>query len=51
MNKNQAIIHYRFAISVFRKWLDEGIIGEQEFMKIDALIADKYSLPKGSIYR
>lgn len=51
MNKEKAILHYRVAISNFKKWLDEGFITEDEFMKIEALISDKYGLPKGSIYR
>ena len=51
MNKSKAIILYRVTVSVFRKWLDEGIISMEEFMKIDALFADKYGLPKMSIYR
>jgi len=51
MSKQQAILHYRTAVSVFQKWLEQGIINEEEFIKIDALIADKYGLPKGSIYR
>lgn len=51
MSKQQVILHYRVAMTVFRKWLEQGIINEEEFLKIDALIADKYGLPKGSIYR
>ena len=51
MSKLQAIIHYRIAISIFRKWLDLGIINEEELQKIDALIAGKYDFPVGSIYR
>lgn len=51
MNKERAIIHYHTAIMVFRKWLQQGIINEDEFMKIDAIIAGKYGLPNSSIYR
>ena len=51
MSKIQAIICYRTAMSAFRKWLDLGIISEVELLKIDAIISDKYGLPKGSIYR
>ncbi len=51
MSKQKAIIHYRTAVSVFRKWLKQGIISKEEFIKIDALIAEKYGLPKCSIYR
>ncbi len=51
MNKNKGIIHYRLAASIFKKWLDAGIIDQEEFIKIDALLASKYSLSSGSIYR
>jgi len=51
MSKEQAIIHYRTAVAVFRKWLAEGIITEDELLKIDTLIAQKYGLSSCSIYR
>ena len=51
MNKHQALIHYRVAIAAFGKWLAAGILNEEEFTKLEALFADKYGLPKGSIYR
>jgi hypothetical protein len=51
MNKYQAIIHYRLAMSVNAKWLAVGILSEEEFAKLELLLAEKYSLPKGSIYR
>lgn len=51
MNKHQAMIHYRVVMSVIIKWLADGILGEEDFTKLDSLFADKYGLPKGSIYR
>lgn len=51
MNRNQAIIHYRTAMVVFKKWLDQGIITETELQKIATVIAEKYGLSSGSIYR
>lgn len=51
MTKEQAIIHYKTAMSVFRKWFTEGIITEEELLKIDTIIAQKYDLPSCSIYR
>jgi hypothetical protein len=51
MSKELAVIHYRAAVSVFRKWLDEGIITGREFTQIDNAIAEKYGLPLCSIYR
>lgn len=51
MSKEQSIIHYRAAMSTFRKWLSQGIITEGELLEIEAVIAKKYGLPLGSIYR
>lgn len=51
MNKQQAMIHYRVAMSVITKWLAASILNEGEFTKLESLFADKYGLPKGSIYR
>ncbi|GHT78035.1 hypothetical protein FACS1894104_0610 [Actinomycetota bacterium] len=51
MSKELAIIHYRAAVSVFRQWLTDGLISEDEFIQIDNAIADKYGLPLCSIYR
>ncbi len=51
MSKEQAIIHYRTAMSVFRRWLDEGIICEEELSKIETIVAQKYGLLSCSIYR
>lgn len=51
MSNQQAIIHYLAALTVFRKWLDEGIITIREMHEVEALIAGKYGLSSGSIYR
>lgn len=51
MSKIQAIIHYQTAISVFKKWLKEGIIRYEDFIRIEAVIAQKYGLTSRSIYR
>lgn len=51
MSKEQAIIHYRAAMLTFKKWLGQGIITEEELLKIETVIAKKYGLPLGSIYR
>lgn len=51
MCKEKAIINYRMAMSVFRKWLVEGILTEEELTKIDIIIARKYGLSPCSIYR
>ncbi len=51
MSKELAVIRYRTAMSVFGKWLRDGIISEDELTKIDAIVAEKYGLPSHSIYR
>ena len=51
MNKERGIIYYTAALAVFRKWLAEGIITEEELAKIETIIAEKYGLSSCSIYR
>lgn len=51
MMKEERLIHYKIAMSVFSGWVDQGILCEEELDKIEGLIAKKYNLPKGSIYR
>ena len=51
MTNDKSILYYRLSLTVFQKWLAEGIITQVEFERIKALIADKYDLPKCSIYR
>lgn len=51
MSKEQAVIHYVSAVSVFEKWLQQGIISQHDFLEIAAVTADRYGLPKRSIYR
>jgi len=51
MTKIKNIIHYYTAILTFRKWLDDGLITDDEYKTLSAIMADKYNLPKGSIYR
>lgn len=51
MSKEAAVIRYRAAITVFKKWLAEGIISNEEFAQIETVIARKYGLSFGSIYR
>jgi len=51
MGKALAIIHYTTALAVFKKWLAVGIINEDELIKIEKAIAEKYGLSFRSIYR
>jgi hypothetical protein len=51
MSKALAVIHYTATMAVFKKWLALGIIHEDELIKIETTIAEKYGLPRRSIYR
>jgi hypothetical protein len=51
MSKALAVIYYTATIAVFKKWLAAGIISEDELIKIETSIAEKYGLSKRSIYR
>lgn len=46
-----SIIHYRMAMLIFRQWQSSGIITEEEFVGIETLLAQKYSLSPYSLYR
>lgn len=49
MNKEQGLIHYITALSVFKKWLADGIITEGELAKIEETLAKKYGLSRSVI--
>ena len=51
MTKNEAVMHYKAAMAVFRKWLEGGLISPGSFAEIEAAIAEKYGLSSSSIYR
>ena len=51
MSKALALIHYTAAMAVFKNWLVAGIINEDELIKIETIIAEKYGLSIRSIYR
>ncbi|WP_418790903.1 SHOCT domain-containing protein [Phosphitispora sp. TUW77] len=51
MSKELAIIHYKATMAVFKKWVVEGIICEDELLKMVTIIAKKYGLSSFSIYR
>jgi hypothetical protein len=51
MTRELAIIHYKAALSIFIKWHSQGIINEDELMRIDTIVAQKYAISSCSIYR
>lgn len=50
MSKEDAILHYRTAMTVFRNWLDNGVITNVELLNISADLARKYGLSARSIF-
>jgi len=50
MSKQEAIMHYKAAVAVFRKWLSAGIITEDEFAIINTKTAEKYGINSTSIF-
>jgi len=51
MNKQEEVISYKTSVSIFKKWLREGVITADDYSVIETKIAEKYSLSSGSIYR
>ena len=45
------IIDYKVTIAVLRNLQNKGLLTEEEFWKSEQLIADKYGIPLGSIFR
>lgn len=48
---NQRILSYHLTMAAVRKMMGDGIISESEYEEIDTIIADKYGLSSGSIFR
>lgn len=42
---------YQIAVSTARKMLRDGIISEEEYHKIDTIMAEKYGVSLDSIFR
>lgn len=50
MTKIDAVIRYNASLAIFKNWLAEGIINEDEFQIINELLATKYGLSLSSIF-
>jgi hypothetical protein len=50
MSKEEAIFRYKAAMSVFKNWLSEGAISEDDLLAIDTMLAQKYGLSSCSIF-
>ena len=51
MDKLQRLTAYKVTVSIFRKWMQEGIITQAEFQKCEVRIAKKFDISLCSIYR
>ncbi len=45
------LIAYQFAMSLARSMLSQGIITEEEYHKIDAIMTKRHGISPGTIFR
>jgi len=50
MNKDEAILRYKTAMAVFKKWYTEGSITDADLLALSTKLARKYGLSSYSIY-
>jgi hypothetical protein len=50
-DKRTAVMLYKATLSVFKKWLVQGLITQADYDVIDTIVAEKYGLSSCSIYR
>ena len=50
MNKDEAILRYKTAMAVFKKWHMESVITDADLLALSTKFADKYGLSSYSIY-
>ncbi|MPL61709.1 hypothetical protein SDC9_07296 [bioreactor metagenome] len=50
MSKEDALLHYKTAMAVFKNWLTKGVISNTDLLEIDTMLARKYGLSSCSIY-
>ena len=50
MTRSKAIMHYKAAVVVFKKWLTAGIISDEDFIIINTKTAEKYGISLSSIF-
>lgn len=48
--KYRSIMMYKMMIGVLEKWMQSGIISEEEYLKMNTIIAEKYGLNSCSIF-
>jgi hypothetical protein len=50
MSKYDAILRYKTSMSIFKKWLADGVITKADLLTIDAILAEKYGFSPCSIF-
>ena len=50
MSKEDAILRYKAAMSVFKNWLATGVISDTDLLEINTILAQKYGLSSRSIF-
>lgn len=48
--KYHSIMMYKMMIGILEKWMQSGIISEEEYLKMNTMIAEKYGLNSCSIF-
>jgi hypothetical protein len=51
MSKEETVLRYKTAMSVFKGWAANGAISGEELLAIDTIIAEKHGVSLSSIYR
>ena len=50
MSKEDALLHYKAAMAVFKNWLATGVISATDLLEINTILAQKYGLSTRSIF-
>ena len=50
MSKEDAILHYKVSMAVFKNWLASGVISAADLLEINTILAQKYGLSTRSIF-
>ena len=51
MTDFQRRIAYMSSMSIFRGWRARGVISDEDYSKIEAVMAKKYGIPQNSLIR
>jgi len=50
MSKEEAVLRYKAAMSVFKNWFSDGVISADDLRVISTTLAQKYGLSSSSIF-